>query len=136
MTPAELIAEHHANKLWLKQASDKFAEFCKPRQERQKQIEGELHAKLLELNAGATGKQRASFSTEAGTAYLSTIVTPKITDKEKWLDWVLEHWDARGPMLAIGAPVKAGFDEYVSQHQQNPPFTETSSFTRVNINSA
>lgn len=135
VTPAELIAEHHANKLWLKQASDRFAEMCKAKNDRQQQIEGELHTKLLELNAGKTDNKRASFSTEAGTAYLSTIVTPKVTDKLAFLDWILEDWDNRGPMLAIGAPVKAGFDEYFNEHQQNPPFTETSSITRVNIRS-
>lgn len=134
-TPAELIAEYHANKLWLKQATDRFAEMCKPRLERQQQIEGALHEQLLALNNGALDGKRASFSTEAGTAYLSTIVTPRIVDKEKWLDWVLEDWDNRGPMLAIGNPVKAGFDEYVGEHKQNPPFTETSSITRVNIRS-
>ena len=137
MTPAELIAEHNANKFWLKQAADRFAEFCKPKNERQQQIEGELHAKLLELNVGlGNDGKRASFSTDAGTAYLSTIVTPKVTSKEQWLDWILEDWDNRGPMLAIGNPVKAEFDEYVNEHRQNPPFTETSSITRVNIRSS
>jgi len=131
MTPSDLIAEHQRIKLFLKQQSDKFEEFCKPHKDRMQQIEGELHQGLLEHNNGEVGK--ASFSTENGTAYLSTIVTPKIIDKLAWLDWVLEDWDKRGAMLSIGAPVKAEFDNYVQEHNQKPPHTDTTSFTRVNI---
>lgn len=133
-TPSELIAEHKRLKAFLKKESDRFDEFCKPHKNRMQQIEGELHQGLLALNNGEVGK--ASFSTEEGTAYLSTIVTPKITDKLAWLDWVLEAWDERGAMLAIGAPVKAEFDNYVQEKGARPPHTDVSSFTRVNIRSS
>ncbi len=134
MTPAELIAEHKKIKAFLKQQSDAFAAFCKPHNDRMAEIESELHRKLLDLNGGEIGK--ASLKTDEGTAYLSTIVTPKVTDKEAWLDWCLENWNERGPLLSIGAPVKAAFDDYVQQHGANPPNTESSSFTRVNIRSS
>ena len=130
-TPANLIAEHKKIKAFLKQQSEAFAEFCKPHNTRMTEIESELHERLLDLNGGEIGK--ASLKTDEGTAYLSTIVTPKIVDKTKYLDWVLEDWDNRGGMLQIGAPVKAEFDAWIEQHGSPPPNTETSSFTRVNI---
>ena len=76
-----------------------------------------------------------SIRTDAGTAYLSTIVTPSIEgDKTEFLDWCLSEWDTRGAMLQIGAPQKTALQEYMDAHQgQLPPHVKTSSFTRVNV---
>ncbi len=134
MTPADLIAEHRRLDQELDVASKLFNELCKPRKERQEQIRSQLHQMLLDLNGGAIGK--AKFSTDEGTAYLSTIVTPKVVNENGWLDWILEDWGNRGPLLKIGSPVKAEFDSWVERHGAPPPFIETSSFTRVNINSS
>lgn len=133
-TPAELIAEHNRIKEYLAQQSKALSELCKPYNERAQEIENKLLEMLNALNAGnATGK-KASLSTEHGTAYLSTIVTPKITDKTAFLDWTLENWDQRGGMLQIGAPQKDALTSYQDDNNGSlPPFVETSAFTRVNI---
>lgn len=133
MTPAELIAEHNKIGDFIKAESKRFAEFCKPHNERLQAIESELHQMLLDMNGGDITK-KASLSTDAGTAYLSTIVSPKVTDKEKYLDWVLEDWDRRGAMLQIGAPQKDAVREYQDDNDGRlPPFVESTSITRVNI---
>lgn len=133
MTPAELIAEHNKIGDFLKAESKRFQEFCKPHNERLQAIESELHQMLLDMNGGDITK-KASLSTDAGTAYLSTIVSPKVTDKEKYLDWVLDNWDERGAMLQIGAPQKDAVRGYQDDNDGRlPPFVESTSITRVNI---
>lgn len=129
----ELIAEHRKIGDHVTTQTKAFNEYLKPVREREDWIEKVLFARLAELNKGKVEGKRASISTDNGTAYLSTIVTPKVTDKTAWLDWCLEDWDARGGMLAISAPVKDAFNEYVDEHGTAPPHTETSSFTRVNV---
>ena len=96
-----------------------------------------------------------NISTEHGTAYKSTIVTPKVTDRETYLDLVLDEQNyetfGRG-MLQVGPPQKAALDEYIERRkaeitlyqEQNggqlpadvsilPPGIDTTSYTRVNI---
>jgi hypothetical protein len=132
--PAELIAEHNKIDDWLKAESKRFMEHCAPAKTRMEEIEQALHTMLLDLNAGNAEGKKASFSTDAGTAYLSTIVTPKVTDKEKYLDWCLDNWPKYGAMLQVGAPQKATLQEYQDENDGKlPPFVETSSFIRVNI---
>lgn len=133
MSNDELIAEHRKIGDHVTTQNKAFAEYLKPSKERMDWIERQLFIKLAELNRGKPEGKRASISTDAGTAYLSTIVTPKVVDREKFLDFVLENWDQRGGLLQIGAPQKDAWNEYLDKHQQNPPFTESSSYTRVNI---
>lgn len=134
MSNDQLIEEHRKIGDHVTSQTKAFNEYLKPIREREDWIEKVLFARLVEMNGGKdpSGK-KASISTEHGTAYLSTIVTPKVTDKTAWLDWVLEDWDNRGGMLSIGAPVKDGFNEYVDQHGTNPPHVEVNAFTRVNV---
>lgn len=133
-TPAELIAEHTQIKDFVAAQQKALSEHLKPHNERAEEIENKLLEMLNALNAGNSSGKKASFSTEAGTAYLSTIVTPKITDKTAFLDFVLEHWDARGGMLQIGAPIKEALQTYQDDNDGKlPPHVEISSFTRVNI---
>jgi hypothetical protein len=96
-----------------------------------------------------------NISTEHGTAYKSTIVTPRIVDRESYLDLVLDEHNyetfGRG-MLQVGAPNKAAFDEYVERRKREiteyqeanggqlpadvsilPAGCDTSSYTRINI---
>lgn len=133
-SPAELIAEHNKIKDFVAAQSKALSEHLKPYNERSTQIENKLLELLNALNTGHSQGQKASFSTDHGTAYLSTIVTPKVVDKEKWLDFCLEDWDARGAMLQIGAPIKDALQSYQDDNNGAlPPHIETSAFTRVNI---
>ncbi len=133
-TPADLIKEHNTLDDYCTAESKRFTEHLKPAVERKKQIEALLQEQLLALNGGDPTGKKGSISTEHGTAYLSTIMTPKITDKEKYLDFVLENWDARGAMLQIGAPQKDAVREYMDSNDgREPPFVKIENFTRVNI---
>jgi len=133
MSNDELISEHRKIGDHVTQQTKQFNEYLKPVREREGWIEKVLFARLAELNKGKVEGKRASISTDAGTAYLSTIVTPSVLDKTAWLDWCLEDWDNRGGLLAIGAPVKAAFNEYVDEHKAPPPFVKVENFTRVNV---
>lgn len=132
---AELIARHNALDDHVKAQSKAFSEYLKPTKTEMELIESRLQEMLLALNQNQPDtKKRASLSTDAGTAYLSTIVTPKLSDKTAFLDWVLEDWDHRGAMLQIGAPQKDALTEYTDANGGAlPPAVETSSFTRINI---
>lgn len=127
MTPADLIAERNKIKAHLEAESKRFAEYCAPANARVQEIDNKLLEMLLEQKCD-------SFKTEHGTAYKSTIITPKVIDKEKFLDFVLEDWDNRGAMLQINAPQKDALTEFMDANNGHlPPFVETSSFTRVNV---
>lgn len=131
---ASLIAEYNQIEDHLAQQSKLFAEYRKIYDEKLNAIRNQLLEMLNALNSGKPEGKRASLSTEHGTAYLSTIVSPKIIDKEKYLDFVLDDWDARGAMLQIGAPQKDALRDYMDSHDGAlPPHVEVSSFTRVNI---
>ena len=133
-TPVELIEEYHKIGDYVKAEAKRFDEFMAPWRMRQDHIEKTLHAKLLELGGGEGEKAR--ISTDAGTAYLSTIVTPKIVDRDQYLKFCFDNWSTIGnALLQLSAPHKDTFKEFVEQSQgQVPPGTTVSSFTRVNIN--
>lgn len=129
-TPADLIKRYHELNAWIESESKRLEEYYKPHRQKLEKIKNQL---LAMANALGTD----SFKTDFGTAYKVTIVTPKITDKEKYLDWVLEHWNDVGDMLQVGAPQKKAVDAYMQEHDGAlPPFVETSSFTRMNVNKA
>ena len=134
--PAQLIAEILGLEDWIDAQTSKFGDFLKPHREQVEVLKMQIHEQLLKLNEAKPGEHpKASIATGAGTAYLSTIVTPTIEgDKTNFLDWVLESWEDRGAMLQIGAPQKAAFQEYLDAHEgQLPPNTKVSSITRVNV---
>lgn len=135
MSNDELISEHRKIGDHVTAQSKQFNEYLKPIREREDWIERVLFMRLAEMNKGKPEGKRASISTDNGTAYLSTIITPKVKADEKtqWLDWCLEDWDARGGLLAIGAPVKEAFNSYVDENKAPPPHVEINTFTRVNI---
>jgi hypothetical protein len=135
-TPAALIAEILQLDDWVDAQMHKVNEYLKPHREKIEALKMQLHEQLLKLNEAKEGEHpKASISTGAGTAYLSTIVTPSIDgDKTAFLDWCIENWDERGAMLQIGAPQKNALQEYQDAHNgQLPPHVKTSSITRVNI---
>lgn len=135
-SPGSLIAEILQLDDWVDSQMHKVNEFLKPHREKIEALKMQLHEQLLKLNEAKDGEHpKASISTSAGTAYLSTVVTPSIDgDKTNFLDWCLEQWDERGAMLQIGAPQKAALQEYQDGHNgQLPPHVKVSSLTRVNI---
>ena len=112
-----------------------FSEYLKPFQEQMSVIENKLMAMLHDLNKNKPDAKKAMLSCDAGTAYLSTITSPKVTERDPYIDFVLDNWDAVGnAMLQIGAPQKDALEVYMTSHDgQLPPGVTTSSFTRVNI---
>ena len=112
-----------------------FGEYLKPFQEQMSEIENKLMAMLHDLNKNKPDAKRAQLACDAGTAYLSTIVSPKVTERDPYIDFVLDNWFTIGnAMLQIGAPQKDAVEEYQTAHNgQLPPGVTTSAFTRVNI---
>ena len=131
MQANDLIAEYIKIKDHLEQQTKKFSDYCAPFRQRQEEIQN----KLLEmLNAlGGDGKQ--ALKADAGTAYLSRIVTPKIVDREKYLDAVIDNYHTFGSgMLQLGAPKKEAVDDYMASHEGHlPDGVEISSIIRCNI---
>jgi len=135
-TASTLISEILALDDWIDAQTQKFNEYLKPHRESIEAKKAQLQELLLKINEAKPGEHpRASIATGAGTAYLSTIVTPSIEgDKTRFLDWVLDDWDQRGAMLQIGAPQKAALQEYQDANEGRlPPNVKTSSITRVNV---
>jgi hypothetical protein len=133
--PAELIAQILELDAWCDVQKKKFDAHMLPHREQIEAWKNQLQEYLLN-NADRTHEHpKASFACDAGTAYLSTIVTPSIDgDKTHFLDWIEENWDERGAMLQIGAPQKAALEEWRDAHQgQLPPHVKISSLTRVNV---
>lgn len=126
-TPADLIQHYHQLSGWLDTESKRLEEYYKPHRVKLEEIKNQLLAMLNEQNLD-------SFKSEHGTAYKSEITTPKIIDKEKFLDFVLEDWGNRGELLQIAAPQKSAFENYMQENNGAlPPFTEVSKFIRLNI---
>lgn len=127
---AALVSEHQQIKAHLEAQEKIFSEYKKPYNAQLELIQAQITATMTEQGI-------KSFKTDTGTAILSTIVAPKVIDKEKFLDFVLEDWDNRGAMLQIGAPQKDALQEYMDTHNGAlPPSVETSSIVRFSIRKA
>lgn len=127
-TADELVAEFIAIRDELASANKRFAELCAPRIARKDAIAMELMEKLNAEGSNA-GK------TPHGTYYKSVIVTPKIIDREAYLDAVMDNYDTFGAgMLQLGAPKKEAIDEYMQTNNgQLPPGIETTSYVHCNV---
>jgi hypothetical protein len=99
----------------------------------QKRME-EIRNLLLQI---CNEQKTNSLNTNAGTAYISTILTPKIVDREAYLDFVFDEstYDEYGnEMLQLSAPQKDRLRAYIEAHDnQPPPGVEVSYFNRLNI---
>ena len=127
---SQLVEKRQQLRTHLEAQQNAFNEYSKPYREQIEQIDAQLTATMTE-------RGMKSFKTDHGTAILTTTITPKITDKEKYLDWVLEDWDHRGSMLQIGAPLKEGLTEFMDANNGAlPPNIETSSIVRFSIRKA
>jgi hypothetical protein len=139
-----LVKEWNQIKAHLAEQSKAFAEFCKPYRERQDAIENTLHAFLNE-------NKLQNIRTQFGTAYKSVSTTPKIEDRDTYLDFCLDSWDEGGnEMLQLGAPQIDAFRKYMEMRERQleemkqkgalpndlrvtPPGTSVSFFEKVNI---
>lgn len=133
-TADELIAKYLGIRKHLTLETKRFDEYCAPFKAQQEEILGQL----LEMLNALGGDGRQSLKTDKGTAYKSVIVTPKIVDREKYLDAVLDNYGTWGAgMLQLGAPKKESIDAYLQDtNGQLPDGVETSSFVKVNVRSA
>ena len=128
VSPSGLISQILELNDWMDAEQKRFDVHLRPQRERLETLKNQLQDYLNQTG----GK---SFKCEHGTAYLSTVTTPSIDgEKTDFLDWVLDDWDHRGAMLNIGAPLKAGLQDYQDANNgQLPPMIKTSSITRVNV---
>lgn len=125
-TDEQLIAENHQIEAWIKQATEKLNDWAKPHKERLKEIENDLFARLNERGSSST-------STDAGTAYISTLMNTKVEDATKLFDFLADHWDEYGADIQINLSKDAvkRFMEASSGHV--PPGMSISHFSRINI---
>lgn len=124
---ADLIAEAIKLDDWLSGESKRFEEHCKPVKKR---IE-DIKSKLLEM---CNTLQTNSMATDNGTAYISTIMSPKIVDRDKYLDFINEFWDTCGSdMLQLSAPQKEALKRFIEDKNDTPPGVEVGYFNRLNI---
>lgn len=127
---ANLVLEYQQLKASYEADQAKFNEHWKPALEKLNKIAADIQGAMTEQGI-------KSFKTDTGTAILSTITTPKILDKEKFLDFVLEDWDNRGAMLQIGSPQKDALQEYMDANENRlPPAVDVSTFVRFSIRKA
>lgn len=127
---AALVKEYQDIRAHLEAQSKLFAEYSKPYNAQLELIEAQIKMAMTEQGV-------KSVKTDTGTVILSTITTPKVLDKEKFLDWVLENWDQYGAMLQISAPQKDALQEYMDANDNRlPPAVDVSSFVRFSIRKA
>lgn len=150
LSPADLIKAHQELKAWCESQQKAFGEMMKPYQEK---MEG-YASQLLEL---ALAQKVNSFSTDFGTAYISTGFRHKVdpnagatwtnpetgevsTGREALLDWLLANWDQYGSEHAavnIGIDgVKAYMEATKSPEHpegQLPPGISIERWSRMNI---
>ncbi len=144
---ADLIKTYHQLDDWLTAEQKRFTEHCKPVREQLDAIKSKVRELLISLGS----KDKQKISTDYGTAYTSTITTPKISEKgppyvnsrkeevlgrDAYLDFCMDHWDEVGnEMLQLGAPQVTAVKNYMEEHDgMLPPGVEISTFIRVNIN--
>jgi hypothetical protein len=113
---------------FLKAQSKAFTEFCKPYREEMQAIQAGFLAEFVQT-------KRESVRTDAGTAYSSTTMTPKVVDREAYLDYCNDHWENGGnEILQLGAPQVTAFRAFMDKHEGKlPPGTDVQFFTHVNI---
>jgi hypothetical protein len=128
MTPADLIREYNVLDDFVDAENKRFAEHLKPTRARMEEIKALLHGMMLDQKLN-------SMPTDNGTAYISVILTPKITDRDAYLKYIGDNWSKGGSdMLQLGAPQKDVLKDFMGEHDnQPPPGVEVTPFARVNI---
>lgn len=86
------------------------------------------------LNALMNSQGAENIRTSAGTAYKSTIMAVKITDRDKFLDYVVREIDTNGECgMLMASPKKDEVQQYIDVHQSAPPGVGVDYIVRVNV---
>jgi hypothetical protein len=127
-TAVDLITEFTKLDDWIAGETKRFTDHLAPHKKRMDEIKATLLGMMTEQRLN-------SMPTDVGTAYISTITTPKVIDRDKYLDFVNEKWDEIGnELLQVGAPQKDALKQYLEDNKnQPPPGIEVNYFNRVNI---
>ena len=126
--PAALILARVQLDTWLKTESKRLSDYFAPYRARLQQMD----EKLLGLSLS---QKWENFKTEHGTAYRTTTLTPKIEDRDKFLDFCLDNWDEVGnALMQLRAPAVEPFREFMDAHDKAfPPGTTGTFDTHINI---
>lgn len=127
-TAEQLISEHHRIDDFVKAEGKRFAEFMKPHRDQLEEIENKL---LAILNAQGS----ESIKADSGTAYISNIMSPKIIDRDAYIDWVLDKWDEIGnEMLQVSAPQKDALKQFMEENNKTlPPGVQVEFYRKLNV---
>jgi hypothetical protein len=127
MNAADLVQEHVKLDAFIESENKKFADHLKPHKKRMEEIKNLLLGMLNE-------QKQNSASTDYGTYYVSDIMTPKIIDREKYIDFIFDNYEDNGAMLQLREPKKEELREYIDRHNnQLPPGVSVEYFKRLNI---
>lgn len=126
----ELVGEIVALKDKIKSGSDQFDTWAKPFKEKIAANENAIMALLNE-------QRIESVRTDAGTAYLSTITSFKVINREAVLKVILDNWESFGSEALLLNVQKDAVKRYMDEHEGALPDGLTSdSFRRLNIRRA
>ena len=128
LDPATLITARVQLNAWLTSEGKKMSDYFAPYRQRL--------AELDQLLLAASNEQKwENFKTEHGTAYRQTTLTPKIEDRDKFLDFCLDNWNEIGnSLMQLRAPAVEAFREYMDAHEKAfPPGTTGTFDTHINI---
>ncbi len=144
MTAEQLIAERFALDDKIKGATKILAAYVAPFKERMEQIDVELMTLLNQM-----GDDKASISTDVGTAYKSHLLNVSIDPegdayvnsageyqkgRMALLDFALDTWNEGGADLLLVQPQKDAVKTFMEVNGgKPPPGLKTSWFTRVNV---
>ena len=144
MTAEQLLTERFAIDDKIKAAAKLLADHVAPFKQRMEQIDVELMGILNQM-----GDDKASISTDVGTAYKSHLLNVSIDpegeayvnaagEEQKGrmalLDWALENWNEGGADLLLVQPQKDAVKAFMEANDgKPPPGLKTSWFTRVNV---
>lgn len=128
VTFGALVARHQELKTWVEGESRRFSEHMKP-------VKEEMESILNQLLDMLNRQKLENVRTDAGTAYKSTTMSPKVADRDAYLDWCNEHWDEGGnEMLQVRAPQVDAIREYMQANDDKlPPGVSVEYNTSVNI---
>jgi hypothetical protein len=132
-TDQQIIERYVALKDAASKLKDEYTAKVKPYQDGMAKMEEILLARLIERGAENT-------KTDAGTAYKSNLLTVKVADREKFIDFIMSTWtdDAGQPSVGqtmlLAQPQKDAVKEFIERSGGHPPpGLEVSYYTNVNI---
>lgn len=128
ISAADLVQEHIKLDDWIAAETKRFTDHVASVKKRMEEIKSILLGLLNE-------QKQNSASTDHGTYYISTIMTPKVTDRDAYLKFIGDNWNTfGGDMLQISAPQKDALKNYMEENKDAvPPGVEVSYFNRLNI---